>query len=84
MARPDYTLEDTAEMLRGKWHELKGKVKQQWGELTDDDVMKVDGKQEELAGLLRQRYGYTNEQAEREINDWLRGQYEFYNEPKRR
>ena len=59
------------DILQGKWHEFKGKVKGQWGKLTDDDVAKLTGKQEELAGLLQQRYGYAKAQADTEINKWL-------------
>ena len=61
----------TQDILQGKWHEVKGRVRGQWGKLTDDDVAKLTGKQEELAGLLQQRYGYDKAQAETEINKWL-------------
>lgn len=60
------------DILQGKWHELKGQVKQQWGKLTDDDMAKMSGKREELTGALQHRYGYGKEQADREINNWLR------------
>ncbi|MBE0697034.1 MAG: CsbD family protein [Anaerolineaceae bacterium] len=56
----------------GKWHELKGQVRQQWGKLTDDDLAQLNGKAEELVGVLQQRYGYGKAQAEIEINQWLR------------
>lgn len=59
------------DILHGKWHELKGQVRQQWGKLTDDDVTRLSGKTEELAGILQQRYGYARAQAEIEINKWL-------------
>jgi len=61
----------TQEIMLGKWHELKGKVKQKWGKLTDDDVTQMSGRMEELAGVLQQRYGYDKAQAEQEINHWL-------------
>jgi len=60
------------DILQGKWHELKGQVRQQWGKLTDDDLTRLSGKTEELAGVLQQRYGYSKAQAEKEINNWLR------------
>jgi uncharacterized protein YjbJ (UPF0337 family) len=60
------------DILKGKWPELKGQVKQQWGKLTDDDLQRLSGKTEELAGVLQQRYGYGKVQAEIEINNWLR------------
>lgn len=65
-------MEATQDILFGKWHELKGQVRQQWGKLTDDDVLQLSGKTEELAGVLQQRYGYGKAQAETEINNWLR------------
>jgi len=58
------------DIVQGKWQELKGQVKQQWGKLTDDDLQRLSGKTEELAGVLQQRYGYGKVQAEMEINKW--------------
>lgn len=59
------------DILMGKWHELKGQVRQKWGKLTDDDLARLSGKTEELVGVLQQRYGYGKVQAEKEIHDWL-------------
>lgn len=64
-------MEATQDILVGKWHEVKGLVRQRWGKLTDDDLTRLSGKTEELAGLLQQRYGYGKAQAENEINGWL-------------
>jgi uncharacterized protein YjbJ (UPF0337 family) len=58
--------------VEGNWKEFKGKVQQKWGKLTDDDLHVVEGKRTELAGRLQERYGYAKDQAEREIDDWLR------------
>ena len=66
-------MDATKDILLGKWHELKGQVRQQWGKLTDDDITRLSGKTEELAGVLQQRYGFGKAQAEMEINNWLRG-----------
>src|SRR5262245_39633015 len=54
------------DVLQGKWREMKGKVKEQWGNLTDDDLDKIDGKSDQIVGLLQQRYGYAREKAEEE------------------
>lgn len=59
------------DIVQGKWPELKDQVKQQWGKLTDDDLTRLSGRTEELAGILRQRYGYGQAQAEMEISQWL-------------
>jgi uncharacterized protein YjbJ (UPF0337 family) len=64
-------MEATHDILFGKWHEVKGLVRQKWGKLSDDDLTRMSGKTEELAGLLQQRYGYGKAQAENEINSWL-------------
>lgn len=61
----------TTDMLVGKWHEMKGYVREQWGKLTDDEVTQLSGKSEELSGVLQQRYGYDKAKAEKEINTWL-------------
>ncbi len=57
--------------IEGNWKEMSGRIKQQWGELTDDDLTVMNGKRDELAGRLQQRYGYAKDRAEREIDDWL-------------
>jgi uncharacterized protein YjbJ (UPF0337 family) len=59
------------DLLSSKWPKLKGQVKQQWGKLTDADVQPLSGTTAELAGILRQRYGYGKAQAEIAINQWV-------------
>ncbi|CAN5252951.1 CsbD family protein [soil metagenome] len=53
--------------LKGKWNELKGKFKQKYGELTDDDLTFAEGKEDELIGRLQKRLGKTKEQIRAEI-----------------
>src|SRR5580692_5437941 len=62
---------DWDEIERG-WSELKGEVKRRWSKLSDEDIEFVKGKYAELLGLLQNRYGHAKEQAEREINDWVK------------
>lgn len=57
--------------LAGKWQQLKGEVKQQWGKLTDDDVTTLDGKTDSLVGKLQERYGHAKEVVAREVHEWL-------------
>lgn len=57
--------------LRGNWHRLKGRVREQWGELTDDDVARINGEFEKLAGVLQHRLGVEREAVERQLQDWL-------------
>lgn len=58
------------DQLEGNWKQLKGKVQQQWGKLTDDDIDRVDGKSEELVGRIQERYGWEKEQAEKELDQF--------------
>src|SRR5665648_190957 len=62
------------DVLKGKWKEIKGGVKEKWGKLTDDDLTQVEGNQEKLLGLLQQKYGYAKDKAEQEYNDFI-GRY---------
>ena len=58
------------DQFAGNWKELKGKVKEKWGKLTDDDLARVEGKRDQLLGLLQQKYGYYKDQAEKELEAW--------------
>lgn len=57
--------------IEGSWKELKGKLKQQWGNLTDDDLDRIAGKRDELEGKLQQRYGLSKDAARQQIDDWM-------------
>ena len=59
--------------VEGNWKEFKGKVQQQWGKLSNDDLDVIEGKRTELAGRLQQRYGVAKDDAERQIDTWLNG-----------
>ena len=61
------------DQVQGKWKELKGRVREKFGKLTDDDLEAIGGKKDQLVGRLQQRYGYSKEQAEREADDAMRG-----------
>jgi uncharacterized protein YjbJ (UPF0337 family) len=58
--------------VQGNWEEFKGKAQQQWGKLTNDDMDVIEGKRKELAGRLQKHYGYAQDQAEGEIDRWLK------------
>ena len=57
------------DILKGKWQEIKGKVKEKWGKLTDNDLGEIEGKGEKLLGLLQKKYGYIRDKAELEYKD---------------
>lgn len=56
------------DIFSGEWSSFKGKVKEKWGKLTDDDLTRVEGKRDQLVGLLQKRYGYAKEKAELELS----------------
>ncbi len=60
------------DVLSGMWKQLKGQVKQQWGKLTDDDLEFIGGKRDELVGRVQERYGWEREQAEMEVENFLK------------
>ncbi len=59
------------DIFMGKWAQLKGKIKQEWGNLTDDDLDRIGGKRDEMVGLVQERYGWERERAESELNSFL-------------
>ena len=63
-----------ADVLKGKWLQLKGKVRSQWGKLTDDELDQINGNSEQLVGLLQERYGYAKDRAQREVDTFLSDQ----------
>lgn len=65
-----------ADQIAGKWKQLKGTAKQQWGKLTDDDLEYIAGKSENLVGKLQERYGIAKEEAQKRADAWLKAQDE--------
>lgn len=61
------------DILQGQWKQIRGEAKSWWGKLTDDDLTRVAGKFETLAGVLQEKYGYTRQQAEAEIDKRVSG-----------
>jgi uncharacterized protein YjbJ (UPF0337 family) len=59
------------DVIKGKWNQLKGDARIQWGKLTDDEWDQIAGEQDKLVGKLQEHYGWTREQAEREAEDYF-------------
>jgi uncharacterized protein YjbJ (UPF0337 family) len=57
------------DIFEGKWKQFRGDVKKWWGDLTDDDLQQVEGNRDKLVGKLQERYGWTRDKAEREVNE---------------
>lgn len=62
------------DVIKGNWKQLKGNVQKKWGELTDDDLDRIEGSREALVGRIQERYGKTKDEAESEVRDWERQQ----------
>ena len=58
-----------AQIFKGTWEETKGKIKQKWADLTDDEILKVEGKHEEIFGILEKRYGYAKDDAKKMVDE---------------
>ena len=58
--------------IEGDWKQFKGKVQQQWGKLTNDDLDVIKGNQTELAGRLQKRYGFAKDEAQKHIDSWMK------------
>ena len=58
--------------VEGNWKEFKGKAQQQWGKLTNDDLDRVEGRRVELVGKIQERYGIAKDEAERQVDAWIR------------
>jgi len=59
------------DQLAGQWRQLKGRVKEKWGKLTDDDLTTVEGVYDRLAGKVQERYGIAKDKAEQEVDEFL-------------
>ena len=58
------------DIAEGKWKQLKGKVKEQWGKLTDDEIDEMNGHADQLAGKIQEKYGVTKEEAEEQAESF--------------
>jgi len=61
-------------IIEGKWHELKGLAREEWGKLTNDELEEIGGKKDRLVGKLQQKYGYASEEAARQADEWAKHQ----------
>ena len=64
------------DQMEGKWKQMKGSVKKQWGKLTDDDLEYISGSKDQFVGRLQERYGISKEAAQKQADEWLQAQAE--------
>ena len=60
--------------VEGNWKQLKGKVKEKWGNLTDDDLTAINGRRDQLEGKIQERYSLAKDQVRRTVDDWYSAQ----------
>jgi uncharacterized protein YjbJ (UPF0337 family) len=60
--------------VEGNWKQIKGKVKEKWGNLTDDDLDKIAGRRDQLEGKIQERYGIAKDQVRQDVDDWMNAQ----------
>ncbi|HTP43879.1 MAG TPA: CsbD family protein [Candidatus Acidoferrum sp.] len=58
------------DQIQGKWKQSAGRIKEKWGKLTDDDLATINGKREQLVGLIQERYGIAKEAAEKQVDEF--------------
>jgi uncharacterized protein YjbJ (UPF0337 family) len=61
-------------VIEGNWKQTRGKIRQKWGKLTDDDLTRINGQREQLEGLIQQRYGIAKDKVRQEVDAWLKSQ----------
>ena len=60
--------------VEGNWKQFKGRVKEKWGDLTDDDLDKMNGQRDQLEGMIQERYGIAKDQVRKDVDAWLEGE----------
>jgi uncharacterized protein YjbJ (UPF0337 family) len=60
--------------IEGNWKQAQGKIKEKWGKLTDDDLTTINGRREQLEGIIQQRYGLARDMVRKDVDDWLKSQ----------
>ena len=63
-----------SDIVEGNWKQLKGKVREKWGKLTDSDFEQIAGKKDQLVGRIQERYGITKDEAQKQADEWMRVQ----------
>jgi uncharacterized protein YjbJ (UPF0337 family) len=60
--------------IEGNWKQAQGKIKEKWGKLTDDDLTTINGRREQLEGIIEKRYGLAKDMVRKDVDDWLKSQ----------
>jgi uncharacterized protein YjbJ (UPF0337 family) len=65
-----------SDQIQGNWKQLSGKIKEQWGKLTDDDLTQIAGKRDQLVGRIQERYGIKKEEVEKQLAEFDKQQHQ--------
>ena len=60
--------------IEGNWKQAQGRIKEKWGKLTQDDLTMINGRREQLEGIIQQRYGLAKDMVRKDVDDWLKSQ----------
>lgn len=72
-----------SDRIEGNWKQIKGRVKERWGKLTDDHLDVIDGKRDQLAGRIQEAYGISRDEVNRQIKEWEGSLNERVNDDRR-
>jgi uncharacterized protein YjbJ (UPF0337 family) len=64
------------DQVEGKWKQFKGSVRDRWGKFSEDEIESIAGKRDVLIGKLQERYGYSKDEAQREVEEWHRAEFQ--------
>lgn len=56
--------------IEGQWKQVKGRIRERWGQLTDDHLDQIEGKREQLVGTIQKQYGLSREEVEQQVKEW--------------
>jgi uncharacterized protein YjbJ (UPF0337 family) len=60
------------DIVKGNWKKLSGKVREEWGDFTDNDIEEMAGRRDQLIGKLQEKYGYARGEAEQKADEWAK------------
>ena len=72
-----------SDTLQGKWKQAKGAIKVRWGKLTDDDLEIINGQRDQLVGRIQERYGISEDQAHKQVEEWMHSDWDRTSEEER-
>jgi uncharacterized protein YjbJ (UPF0337 family) len=69
------------DQVEGNWKQFRGRIKQKWGDLTDDELDQIAGRRDRLEGVLQEKYGKAREEVEKDIDRWMEEEESRFDKP---